>query len=125
MDTKVINAWLRQAKYRAAKKHVISSVTLEEIQATLQHYNNRCAYCNQAAIGLDHALPLKDGAPNVQANILPCCAACRTLKQGDLIDFYQQGYLSQQQYLDILRYLLSQTGGELVKSAIKKIVSIY
>ncbi len=92
VDNKIISSWVRQARYRAKRYNLHSDLEISDIHEILQHYNDLCAYCTQYADTLDHAFPLREGVPNVPANVLPCCKNCKESKKNDdLVQYYGQG----------------------------------
>jgi 5-methylcytosine-specific restriction endonuclease McrA len=48
--------------------------------AILKRWKFACAYCGGLAEHLDHVEPLSKGGTDVEANILPACAACNLSK---------------------------------------------
>lgn len=125
MDKSNISSWVRQARHRAKKHDIHNSLTIEEVEQILINYQGKCAYCTKTAETLDHSFPLKDGAPNVQANILPCCKGCKeTKKTNDLVWMFSQGHIQNDKYVAILGDMLNLNGGSELKQHVKKVTGM-
>lgn len=120
MDNKAISSWVRQARYRAKKHGIESDLSIEDVSSIIEEYNGKCAYTGKTAETLDHPFPLKSGAPNVPANVLPVSKKIKTLKKShDIVWLFMEGHISKDIYLSILNGMLSRKGGDLVRENIK------
>lgn len=120
IDNKSISSWVRQARYRAKKYNIYSNLEIADVQAILLTCVS-CAYCEKQVETLDCPFPLKDGGPNVAANIVPCCKACKAVKSNnDVVWMFSNNHITNQVYLDLIRELCSRKGGDRVKEHIRK-----
>ncbi len=124
IPNKTISSWVRQARYRAKKHNIYSDLSITDVQ-TILAAADRCAYCGRAGEVLDCPFPLKDGGPNVPANVLLCCKNCKTLKNNnDLVWMYSSGKLSEEIYLALLEILFSRRGGEHIKTHVRRVTGM-
>lgn len=125
MNSKVISSWIRQARYRAKRQHIYSDLTMVEVQAIVDSSDSKCAYCTKEAVTLDCPFPLKDGCPNVLANLVPCCQSCKTTKgQNDLVWMFSNGRISQEMYLALIEVLCQRRGGDIVRKHIRQVTGL-
>ena len=121
MDNKIISNWVRQARYRAKTNTLLSDLEMEDVHNIITFYNGKCAYCGVVAETLDHPFPLRNSAPNVPANVLPICKACKnTKKNHDVVWMYNNNHISQQEYLKIMQFILDQRGGDAIKYHVRQ-----
>lgn len=114
-----ISSWIRQARHRAKSYNIYSELNSQDIEEIIQHYET-CAYCEKPTETLDHAFPLKDQAPNVAANVLPCCKSCKSIKKyNDLVWMYNNGHISEEIYTAIMEDMITRPGSEKLKEHIK------
>jgi hypothetical protein len=124
MEKSAISSWVRQARHRAKKQNIYNDLSTENVELIVENYG-KCAYCEKECQTLDHAFPLKDAAPNVVANILPCCKKCKKdKKNNDLIWMYNNKKISKSHYVKLLKIMLERPGGEILKEHIKAITGI-
>lgn len=87
-------------EYEARKNSVEHSLTLDQWEEILKHYNSSCAYCGMAEathlnrygerLHQDHVVPLKSGGPYSYDNIVPACKSCNSSKSDrELIKWYE------------------------------------
>lgn len=125
MDNKIISNWIRQARYRAKTHKLSSDLEMDDVHTIITHFDDKCAYCGKEAETLDHPFPLRTSAPNIPANILPICRECKGAKKNhDIVWMYAQGYLGQQNYLDIVQFMLDQRGKEAIKDYVRRAAGI-
>lgn len=116
----MISNWVRQSRYRAKKYNVINDLTVEDIIGIL---NDKCTYCQHNNYKyLDHPFPLKDNAPNVQANVAFICERCRTIKKNDnIISMNANNYISNDEYIKLLAKLFVRRGGIYIRDYVRKL----
>lgn len=119
-----ISSWVRQARHRAKKHEIHNDLEIADIESILVA-NPSCAYCIEKPATLDHPFPLKDGAPNVPANVLPICRDCKDFKKyNDLVWLFHNNKVNKDAYLSLIEAMLTRRGSELVKNHIKKVTGI-
>ena len=92
MNRSTISGWVRQARYRAKGRNIYSDLQIEEIEEIIKSYGGKCAYCDVPADTLDHPFPLNENTTNTQANALPCCKSCKSIKKNnDLVWMFTDG----------------------------------
>lgn len=124
MDKQAISNWVRQARHRAKRYNIYSELQIDDIEVIIGD-SNGCAYCHAAMNTLDHPFPLKDTAPNVAANVLPICKACKSRKKThDLVWLFNNGYISQEKYASLLQQMLVRPGGGELREYVRKIIGI-
>ncbi len=123
MDNKIISNWVRQARFRAKRHDIYSSINMKEVMEMIEQSMNICSYCRKSeSETLDHPFPLKDNAPNVIANIVTSCMSCKGKKKNnDLLWLYNSGLISEDNYLLLLKALFDRHNGSLIKDHVKKI----
>lgn len=120
-----VSSWVRQARHRAKKHNVTNDLDVRTIHDLLDEFKQLCAYCSEPAVTLDHPFPLSDKAPNVLANVLPCCQVCKTLKGvSDLVTFHTTGHIAKDQFIAIIRGMLTRAGCNNLREHIKGITGI-
>lgn len=120
-----INNWLRQARYRAKKNGVGSTLTKEQIIQVWTAFDGRCAYCAAVATALDNPVPLCNGAPNVQANLLPICNSCKVKKRNHTICWMHEcGHIQLNIYTAIMEQMLVRAGRDEVKAVLRRLLGI-
>lgn len=65
---------------RAEKLELPATLTLEQWISTLDHFERRCAYCKGDYRVLEHYIPLVHGKGTTQANCVPACNKCNSIK---------------------------------------------
>lgn len=121
---KHISGWLRQSRYRGRKSGVIVDITLQDILDIYEAENYQCSYCGRFADSPDHPFPIRERGPCIQANIVPCCNACRERKSNhNLIKFYQGGGITADQLQALIKKMVGRRGGDKIKEYIKTIYS--
>jgi hypothetical protein len=122
MDNKQISNWIRQSRYRAKKQGIQCNISIEEVLVIVEYYAGKCAYCIRSADSLDHPFPLKDEAPNVSANVLPICKACKNRKKiNNIMVMYNSGTLSEKEYVKIMKDVLDRDRDGSLRKYIKKL----
>lgn len=125
IDKSIISSWVRQARHRAKKHDIYNKLTARDVEDIVDYYNNNCTYCENDADILDHPFPLKDLAPNVPANVLPCCKICKNIKKtNDLVWMFTNQKINSDKYLLLLKELLGRDGSKELKKHIKKITGM-
>lgn len=120
-----ISSWVRQARHRAKKHDVASSLTTAEATAVLVDHSHTCAYCPQPAITLDHVMPLAEGGPNVPANVVPVCRHCKFVKRNrSVVWLHEQGILESKSYMALIAKLLSRHGAAELRSVLRQAVGL-
>lgn len=125
MENRIISNWIRQARYRAKANDLPSDLEMDDVHKIITLYDNKCAYCTAPAETLDHPFPMRDNAPNVAANVLPICKSCkRTKKSHDIVWMYNNRLMTEELYLCVMRSLVQQRGGEIIKEHIRRATGI-
>jgi len=62
--------------------HAMGQVTLEQLQARIEYYGERCWICGQPYNAIDHVKPTSKGGSNWPVNLRPICEACNLYKAG-------------------------------------------
>lgn len=120
-----VSSWVRQSRHRAKKHDVLNRLEVATVQALIEEFNSLCAYCGAEANTLDHPFPLSAKAPNVLANVLPCCHSCKTEKgAADLVAFFNGGGVTRDQLIELIRGMLARDGGEILREHIKGVTGI-
>ncbi len=120
-----LNGWLRQARHRAKKHGVLSDLTTEDVKAIFIVYDGRCAYCLNHADSLDNPIPLSEHAPNVPANIVPCCKDCKNRKRNrNLAWMFEEGHIGSDRYVTLVQLMLAQRGAALIRPILRRAVGI-
>lgn len=70
---------------RSNKAKAKGACTAEQLQARIDFYGGRCAYCGAKATVADHVKPLARGGTNFPANIRPSCTHCNSSKRDKLL----------------------------------------
>lgn len=110
MDKSATNNWVRQVRHRAKKYNVPNSLVAEDIITIINLYDN-CPYCGSQPEALDHLFPIKDGAPNVAANITTICKKCKQIKKSNSIAWmFANNYISGSKYTTIIKNAISVPG---------------
>lgn len=119
-DLKALSSWVRQLRHRAKKHNLFNSLSISEIQEVIDHTNGKCCLCDADYTVLDVAFPLKDGAPNVQANVIVLCAACKGLKRNEnLLYLVSNDLISKPIFTNILKLCFSRNHGDILVSHVK------
>ncbi len=122
MDKKLVSNWIRQSRYRAKKQGIQCNISIEEVLAILEYYADRCAYCTKSADSLDHPFPLKDEAPNISANVLPICKACKNRKKiNNIMVMYNAEILSEKEYIKLMKDVLDRDKDGSLRIYVKKL----
>lgn len=66
---------------RARKNNLPATLTRSEWQETLRYFDYRCAYCSRRRkLEQEHVIPVSQGGPYTQDNIVPSCRTCNSRK---------------------------------------------
>jgi hypothetical protein len=77
---------LKSARGRARARGLPATLTEDQWQETLEHFNHLCAYCGkQPWRCVEHATPLPPGGTTIN-NCLPACGVCNSLKRGKTLE---------------------------------------
>lgn len=118
---KRISGWLRQARYRARRAQVIDEACYQDVLDIYEQYEYKCAYCGNQADSPDHPFPIKNNAPCIAANVVPCCSVCKQKKHTrDLIEFYRDGHISKQDMHKLLKDMTNRKGGDELRTYLKE-----
>ena len=72
----------RRARIRGLSGHA----TTAQVQARIDAYGGRCAYCGwRAYAALDHVIPVSRGGTSWPANLVPSCTTCNVRKSDRLL----------------------------------------
>ena len=75
----------REKQRRARQCQAKGKISAEQLQARVEFYGNRCAYCGGPYEHLDHVIPLARGGVHLPANIRPACEKCNLSKGAKLL----------------------------------------
>ena len=82
----------RQYKHRrrAAKRSLLSTLTVAQWEDIKQHFDNACCYCGKKELlHQEHFLALSKGGEYSHDNILPACRSCNSSKGSkNFLDWY-------------------------------------
>lgn len=73
---------LKGALARAKRMGLPATLTDEEWAQTIEHFEDRCAYCQGPWSVIEHATPMPLGGGTTRDNCLPSCAPCNGQKAG-------------------------------------------
>lgn len=125
MERSTISSWIRQARYRAKKQNIYSELEIDDVETIIEAYDGNCAYCGSEADTLDQPFPIKETAPNVSANVLPCCKDCKSIKKSnDLVWMFSSKHIDQERYLELLQQMLSRSGGDQIRKHVRRVTGI-
>lgn len=120
IDNKTISSWVRQARYRAKKHNIHSSLEVADVHEILKMCEEKCCYCGKDGQTLDCPFPLRNGGPNVPANVVVCCKSCKISKNNnDVVWMFSSGLLTEVQYMAILQELFKRNGGDKIKEHVR------
>ena len=70
------------ARHRARKLSVPSTLTTAQWKAIVAAYKGKCAYCGAKPkrLTIDHVLPLARGGHHIAGNVVPACMSCNQHK---------------------------------------------
>lgn len=82
----------KRQKGKAIRKGLKATLSWEEWQEALFHFNDSCAYCGSIQdIEQDHVVPASRGGAYVRDNIVPACHECNDSKRSrELVDWYKE-----------------------------------
>lgn len=66
----------------ARRRGLPSTLTLEEWMRTIEHFQDRCAYCVRDWDVVEHVTPLDEHGGTTVANCVPACHSCNISKGG-------------------------------------------
>ena len=99
---------IKRHKREAKLKSLPSTLTKNQWDYTVAHFNNSCVYCgSEEQIQQDHFVPLSKGGEFTHNNIIPACMKCNCSKQDqDFFEWYpnHKNY-SKKRESKILKYL--------------------
>lgn len=120
IDVKALSSWVRQLRHRAKKHNLYNDLTIPEIQAVIIEYKNMCCICDNVSEVLDMAYPLRNGAPNVQANVLPLCILCKKTKgNDDLTAMFTSGVIDRDKFLTIIKSCFGHNHGDVLRMHVR------
>ena len=93
------NNRIRNQKYRATKKKLISTLTNKQWDSIKENFNNSCAYCGMTEeehleetgqqLHQEHFVALSKGGAYTHNNIIPSCRSCNSSKNNkDFFEWY-------------------------------------
>lgn len=121
-----LSSWVRQLRHRAKKYDLYSDLALSDVAAVFDIYGE-CLICGSLDdLCVDTAFYLKNGVPNVQANLIIICENCMVKRgQADLFDLLDKGVISDQKLKDLLTVSFALKHGGLFKEFIKHLSGIF
>lgn len=106
-NPELLRAYCQQ--YRARKKRLPATLTLNQWRACKEVFNHSCAYCGKPSKRLqqEHFIAVTIGGNYTINNIIPACKSCNSSKQDrDFFDWYpKQPFYSKRREAKILKYL--------------------
>lgn len=77
---------IRSALLRARREGLPATLTEEQWEEALEHFNHVCAYCGKHPWRcVEHATPLPPGGTTID-NCVPSCSMCNSLKRGRTLE---------------------------------------
>lgn len=95
-------------RYRARKRSLPHTLTVEQWNAVVDHFGGVCAYCGaDEKLTQEHFIPVSKNGEYTKNNILPACGSCNSSKcDHDFGDWYpQQTFYDENRELRILEFL--------------------
>ena len=119
-DLKALSSWVRQLRHRAKKHNLFNDLSISEIQEVIDYTNGKCCLCDADYTVLDMAFPLKDGAPNVQANVIILCDKCKDLKRNEnLLYLVSNDIILKSVFANVLKLCFSRNHSDILVSHVK------
>lgn len=89
----------RKQKRKSLENSLPCTLTIDEYKATLEFFDNKCAYCEcdlDESHHQDHVLALSKGGGYTKENIVPACATCNLSKGASYLGhwYIQQSFYS-------------------------------
>ncbi len=121
-----LSSWVRQLRHRAKKYDLYSDIALSDVAAVFDIYRE-CLICGSMEdLCVDTAFYLKNGVPNVQANLIVICEVCSAKRgQADLFDLLDKRVISDQKLKDILTISFTMRHGDMFREFIKHLSGIF
>lgn len=112
-DVKALSSWVRQLRHRAKKHNLFNDLSILEIQDVINQYDGKCSLCDKNYDILDMAFPLREGAPNIQANVIPLCYECKDLKKNeDILFMVSNGLITKDKFTLLLKKCFNNNHGD-------------
>jgi len=95
-------------RYRARKRALPSTLTIEQWESTKLYFSNSCAYCGkERPLAQEHFLALSKGGEYTHNNIIPSCQSCNSSKNvKNFFEWYpNHKHYSKKREKSILTYL--------------------
>ena len=119
-DFKTASSWVRQLRHRAKKHNLFNDLSIEEIHEVIESFDFKCCLCGGDYYLLDTCFPLKDNAPNIQANVMTLCKECKSKKKNlDLLQMCSSGLITRQVFSNMLKSCFKRNHGDVFKSYVK------
>ena len=91
---------------RARRHGLPATLTEAAWQRTVEHFEDRCAYCERAWCFVEHATPIERGGPTSLDNCLPACRSCNVRKGSQTIEEYLAvGWINRERVTCALNWL--------------------
>jgi ribosomal protein L34E len=82
---------LERKQHAHSRKRNIDPIPAVIQQELLREFNEKCAYCQDAATTWDHIIPISKGGKSISGNVVPCCFSCNSSKKDqDLHDWIEK-----------------------------------
>jgi 5-methylcytosine-specific restriction endonuclease McrA len=73
--------WVSRRIRYARSKGVAADLTVTQWKNTVNHFNDKCAYCQKASWDLlEHFIPTALGGATTVSNVVPACNSCNRRK---------------------------------------------
>ena len=83
-------------KYKARKRSLVHTLTYEQWEETLKHFDDSCAYCGEIGrMDQEHFVPVSRNGEYTKNNIIPACSRCNNSKSNKN---FEEWYLMQDFY---------------------------
>lgn len=95
-------------RYKARKKILPNTLTVEQWDSVKHYFNNRCAYCGEEEpLTQEHFIALSNGGEYTHNNIVPACQSCNSSKGAKAFEewYPQQTYYSPKREQKIYKFL--------------------
>lgn len=104
---------------RSKRKGIEHDLALADLRAIRQKFFGRCAYCREPLTKyyFDHVFPVRDGGPDIPANLVPACRLCNRRKgRKNLYGLIASGWFASRKRIErVLAHCHTARGAEKVQ----------
>lgn len=98
-------------KRRSLELGLVSTLTVEEWEWTLKHFDDSCCYCGKRSkLSQDHLIPVTKGGGYTLDNIIPACKSCNSSKHNKDFEHWYPSHKSYdaEREIKILNFISQQ-----------------